>query len=413
MTRRGTPFAQMATVPLTVPLSVPVPIAFVMTSFEPGGTERQMIELARRLDRGRWTVHVACFRSGGAWFDRVKEAARSVVEFPVATFKTPRAVGEMWSFGRWCRAQRIAVVHTTELYSNIFGLPGAAMGGVAVRIANRREINPDKSAGQLALQRAAYSFAHKVVANSQAAADRLMRERVPAHRVAVVPNGLDSLDGVDRFDGAHVRPIGAAGTRRKVVVVANLRPEKGHDVLIDAAADILRRFPDARFEMVGGGPLLDTLIARARQRNVLHAFAFRGHCDDVRARLDAADIFVLPSRSEAFPNAVLEAMAAGLPVVASAVGGIRELIHDGETGLLVPPDNPSSLAVQICRLMETPDAGAALGAAARRRAVGRYSFERMVAAFEQIYVSELTRRGVVSAARLSAQATSLDPSVTR
>ncbi|HEV3061547.1 MAG TPA: glycosyltransferase family 4 protein [Vicinamibacterales bacterium] len=386
-------------VPFPVTLMVPVPIAFVMTSFEPGGTERQMIELARRLDRGRWTVHVACFRSGGAWFDRVKEAARSVVEFPVATFKTPRAVGEMWSFGRWCRAQRIRVVHTTELYSNIFGLPGAAMGGVAVRIGNRREINPDKSAGQLAMQRAAYSFAHKVVANSHAAADRLIRERVPAHRVAIVPNGLDT---------APVRPVSATAARRKVVVVANLRPEKGHDVLIDAAADILRRFPDARFDVVGGGPLLDPLIARARQRSVLNAFAFRGHCDDVRARLDAADIFVLPSRSEAFPNAVLEAMAAGLPIVASAVGGMCELIQDGETGLLVPPDNPSVLAAQICRLMESPDAGTALGAAARRHAVGRYSFERMVAAFEQIYVSELTRRSGVSVARPR-----LDPSVTR
>src|SRR3954469_25314330 len=127
-----------------------------MTSFEPGGTERQMIELLRRLDRRRWTVHVATFRPGGEWFSRVADAAASVTAFPLATFAGAHAARQLWAFAGWCRERRIAVLHTTELYSNIFGLPGAALGGVPVRIANRREINPDKSAGQIAAQRAAY-----------------------------------------------------------------------------------------------------------------------------------------------------------------------------------------------------------------------------------------------------------------
>ena len=356
-----------------------------MSSFDPGGTERQMIELVRRLDRSRWTVHIATFHARGGWFDRVAEAAESVTEFPITTFRSPQAARRLWAFAGWCRARRIAVLHTTELYSNMFGLPGGALAGVPVRIGNRREINPDKSAAQIALQRAAYGVAHKVVANSQAAADRLRLERVPAHKVSVVANGLDC----DSYTRHAFRPL-----PRKVLVVANLRPEKGHDVLIDAAAIVLRRFPDATFEAVGGGPELQTLLARAAARGVRHALSFLGHQDDVPARLAAGDIFVLPSRSEAFPNAVLEAMASGLPIVASSVGGILELIHDNQTGLLVPPGDPEALADRICRVMADAALGTRLGDAARAEVTARYSFDRMIAAFESIYLTELARRGM-------------------
>ena len=368
--------------------TAPLPIAVLMTRFEPGGTERQMTELIRRLDPSRWLVHVACFEARGGWLPRVAEAAASIEEFPVTSLKSPRTARHLVNFAAWCRANRIAVVHTAELYSNIFGLPAAALAGVPVRIGNRREINPDKSRTQIAMQRAAYGFAHKIVANSRAAAHRLLFERVPAHKIAVVANGLD----FERVQQRQSRP-----TLRKVIVVANLRPEKGHEVLIDAAADVLQRFPDAMFEIVGGGPERDSLVARAAARGMTQAFAFLGHRDDVPARLAGADIFVLPSRSEAFPNAVLEAMAAGLPIVASGVGGILELIDDGKTGLLVPPGEPQPLAERICRLMADPASAAALGDAAREEARARYSFDRMVAAFESIYLNELARRGLVAA----------------
>lgn len=367
---------------------MPVPIAFFMSSFDPGGTERQMIELMRRLDRHRWTVHVATFHARGAWWPRVAEAAESVAEFPIATFRSREAGRQLWAFARWCRLRRIAVLHSTELYSNIFGLPGAALARVPVRIGNRREINPDKSVSQIVMQRAAYGVAHKVVANSRAAADRLRLERVPAYKIRIIANGLDLTCG-ERLD--------RRSPPRRIVVVANLRPEKGHDVLIDAATEVLQRFPDARFDLVGGGPEQRTLLARAEARGVLHAFSFLGHQDDVPARLAAADIFVLPSRSEAFPNAVLEAMASGLPVVASAVGGIPELINDDQTGLLVPPGNAVALASRLCRLMADPALAASLGDAARAHTQAHYSFDRMVSAFESLYATELARHRVAPA----------------
>jgi L-malate glycosyltransferase len=361
----------------------PLRIAFVMSSFEPGGTERQMIELLRRLDRRRWEVHLASLRSSGAWFGRAAEAAASVAVFPVTSFKDLRTCSQLLRFSRWCRDRDIAVVHTAQLPSNIFGLIGAALGGVPVRIGNRRNINPDHSPAEIAAQRVAYACAHKIVANSPAAAERLAREHVSRSTIAVVPNGIEIN-----------RAVRAAGRRapRRVVMVANLRRVKGHDVLIEAAAQVLARVPDATFDIVGGGPLLDSLREMTRQRGVARAFTFFGHQDDVAGRLAEADIFTLPSRSEAMPNALLEAMAAGLPVVASAVGGIRQIVADGRTGLLVPPDDPAALASRLLELMQETALAAALGAAARVEVAARYSFEAMVAAFEAVYVAELRQR---------------------
>jgi len=367
----------------------PLPVAVVMTSFDPGGTERQMIELIRRLDPSRWRIHLACFVGRGAWFHKAAEVAASVAEFPVTSFKNPSTFKHIWAFSRWCLDKRIAVVHTTEFYSNTFGLPGAALAGVPARIGSRRGLNPDKSRAQIALQRAAYACAHTIVANSRAAAECLLTERVAADKVIVVSNGLDLH---------RVLPHRPRRTPRKVVVVANLRREKGHDVLIDAAVDVLARVPDATFELVGDGGERDKLVARARARGVLHAFTLLGHRDDVAERLADADIFVLPSRSEALPNAVIEAMEAGLPIVASAVGGILELIDDGRTGLLAAPGDARALGDRIGQLMLDPVLARRLGAAACESARARYSFERMVSAFERVYLNQLLRRGIVPAA---------------
>ena len=366
----------------------PVNIGFVMTSCDAGGTERQMIELVRRLNPERWHVHVACIHARGAWFRRMAESAATVSEFPLKSFKRPDTMRQARAFMRWCREHGIVIVHTSDLYSNIFALPPAAFANVPVRIANRREINPDRSIGHIVLQRAAYECAHKIVANSRAAADRLRREGVPARKVATVSNGVDRRVFV---------PHPARPKLRRVVVVANLRPEKRHDVLIDAAPEILRHFPEARFDIVGSGPELRALQSRTVDQGVAHAFAFLGHEEDVAARLRTADIFVLPSQSEAFPNAVLEAMSAGLPIVASGVGGMLELIDDHRTGLLVPPGDPHALARGICRLMADQPLGMRLGEAASVEVRGRYSFDRMTAAFEAIYLSELARRRMISA----------------
>ena len=365
-----------------------LPIALVMSSFEPGGTERQMIELVRRLDRSKWDVHVACLRTHGRWFHRVAEAARCET-FPIASLKRLSTLDRLRDFAQWCRERRLAVVHACDMPSNIFGLTGAALARVPVRVGTRREIIAGRSFTELSMQRAAYTLAHVIVANARAAAERLRVEHVPAGKIVVIPNGLETPHGTGRTRRAPLR---------RVVMVANLRAEKGHGVLIEAAARVVAAIPDATFAVVGGGPERARLEALVRELGVADAFTFAGHVDNVWAHLEAADIFVLPSTSEAFPNSVLEAMAAGLPVVASTVGGIPEMVRDGVTGRLVPPRDSGRLAECLLAIMLEPGAAIQMGNAARADVASRFSFDRMVAGFERVYLAQLAHKGVALAA---------------
>jgi glycosyltransferase involved in cell wall biosynthesis len=366
-----------------VKLRPQVPVAIFLTSFDPGGTERQMVELARTLDPSQFTVHLACFKRQGAWLARAAERA-SVDEFPLKGFARPGAVRCARQFARWCRDRGILVLQTCDFYANVVGLLAGAWARVPVRIGSRREINADKTAAQIRLQRFAYSMAHKVVANSTAAANAVAREGVPAGRIEIIRNGLDisSIPARQR----------ARGAPRTVVTVGNLRAEKRHEVLLSAMRTVTARHPDARLLIVGAGPRRRALQALATDWGLTSFVQFLGHRDDIGAALNAADIFALPSRTEASPNAVIEAMAAGLPVVATAVGGVPELVAHGETGLLVPVEDAAAFARALLQLMDDPAAAERMGVTARRRAVERHSFDRMTRAFEQLYLSQLEAR---------------------
>ena len=346
-----------------------------------------MTELIRRLDPTRYAVHVVCFDTRGAWLPRVDDAV-SVTPFPIAGFGRPGTLRQLFRFARWCRQHRIAVIQTCDLYSNIFGLIGAALAGVPVRVGSRRELNPDKSPRQIRLQRFAYRFATHIVANSPAAEKILQAEGVAAGHVTLIPNGVD----VASFSVHEPR-----GSLREVITVANLRAEKSHETLIAAAAKLAPSHPSLRFTVVGAGSRRGELEALARARGVENIVEFLGHRDDVPALLAAADLFVLPSRSEAFPNGAIEAMAAGLPVIASGVGGLLDLIEHDRTGVLVPPCNPDAVADAIASLVADPARAHRLGANARAEVVKRYSFDRMTHSFEELYETGLRERHVLRA----------------
>jgi glycosyltransferase involved in cell wall biosynthesis len=353
-----------------------IPVGIFLTSFDPGGTERQMVELVRRLPPDRFAVHVACFHRRGAWRPRVEERAASIAVFPIDGFVSVGTARQLRAFARWCRDRRLVVLQACDFYANVFGLTGAALARVPVRLGARRDVNPGRTRGRLALQRLSYRFAHVVVANSHAAAAAVVRDGVSPRRITIIPNGLDA----DRFSSLRsARPV------RTIVTVANLRPEKDHRTLLAAARRLLPRHPQLRFQLVGDGPLRAELEREAERLGLSHAVEFLGHREDVPALLAAADLFVLPSRTEAFPNGVLEAMAAGLPAVACRVEGLIELVTDA-TGTLVPAADPAALAAAIERYVSDPSLAAGSGAAGRAHVVERFSFDAMVSAFERLYI---------------------------
>ena len=382
-----------------------VSVAIFLTRFEPGGTERQMTELIRRLDRSRFRVHVACFEKRGAWLPRIAERAASIVEFPIRGFARPATLAALLRFAKWCRHERIDVVQTCDLYANVFGLPAAALAGVPVRIGSRRELNPDKTPGQIRLQRQAYRCATTVVANSVAARDFLLEEGLAAESIAVISNGVDHDSTATATPDVWLPALAGRlpeKPRTRVKTLANLRPEKSNETLI-AAADLLASdFPDVEFQIVGDGPRRAELEGLVRAHGLERRVQFLGHREDVAQLLAEADIFVLPSRSEAFPNGAIEAMAAGLPVVASATGGLLDLIEHGHTGLLFEPGNPAALADALRHLFTDRGIASAIGQRAQTQVRQRYSFERMVRSFEDLYLASLPAHSLAGAQRARA-----------
>lgn len=346
-----------------------------------------MTELICRLDRRLFEVHVACLSGRGALRARLETASLTPTEFPLRSLKSVDTCRQLRRFVRWCRDHHIRVVHACDFYSNVFALPAATLARVPIRIGSRRDVTiPDRSPGQMLLQRLCYQLAHRVIANSSAAAERLIDEGVHPRKIATIANGLD----IDRFavPKQEARPRAA----RIVTTVANLRPGKGHDVLLKAAARLVRRVPDIRFRIIGDGPRRRDLERQTAALRIASHVDFLGYRSDVPELLRSSDIFALPSFMEASPNALIEAMAASVPIVATRVGGIPEAIEHERNGILVPPGDDRALAAGIARLMKRPQIAARLADAARQTAASRFSFDRMVSEFQQLYFDELAAR---------------------
>jgi glycosyltransferase involved in cell wall biosynthesis len=341
-----------------------------------------MCELICRIDPARFDLHVACLGREGSLYDRVAAAA-PVTEFPIRGLITAGAARQAARFAAWCRTRNIAVMHACDFYANVFALAPAAVAGIAVRIGSRRDVSiPERTAAQARVQRLAYRCAHRVVTNSGAAAARLVEEGVASERITLIANGID----MSQYAGA---PDVSA---RTITTVAHLRPGKGIDVLLDAAALLCREVPDVLFRIAGDGGLRASLEARRARLGLEARVQFLGHVADVPTLLGRGGIFAFPSLMEASPNAVIEAMSAGLPVVATNVGGIPEVVEHDRNGLLVPAGDPAALASALRNLLGDAPRCRRLGAAARATIGERFSHERMVDAFHTLYLSELGRR---------------------
>lgn len=223
-----------------------------------------------------------------------------------------------------------------------------------------------------------------VLTVSRATALLLRRAGVPERRIRVLPNGVDTAVWRPRDPGA-VRPPGLPADGRLLVSAARLSPDKDFASLVTAFTAVASGVPDVHLLIAGDGPEregLERLRAASPASARIHLL---GHRDDLPAVLGYADAFVLSSRAEGMPNSVLEAMASGLPVVATRVGGVEELVGDGAEALLVPPGDAVRLAEALSRVLGDPSLGRRLGASARRRAEAEFSFTDRVRRLEAIY----------------------------
>jgi glycosyltransferase involved in cell wall biosynthesis len=345
-----------------------------------GGTEGQFVELARGLDRSRWDVDVACMRAEGPLRDRLEAVGIQPWSCGRGSLKSPGFIAGVLDLARHLRSRRVRIVHCFDFYSNVQAVPAARLARVPVVIASQRDLGDLRPRYQQRVQRTMLRLATHVLVNSEAIAERLAGTRAGrSGRISVIRNGVD----LSRFKPASA--LASGGTATLVGALANLRPEKGLLQLVEAAALVKTVAPEARFSIWGEGPLRAEIEAHGRALGVSDIVRLNGSTREPENALRQCGVFVLPSLSEACSNVVLEAMATGLPVVATRVGGTPALIEEGRTGLLVPPGDPRSLADEIVRLLRAPDMAARLGAAARAHALAEFGMPRMLERVETLY----------------------------
>src|SRR2546425_4068726 len=356
-------------------------ILLIGDSLNVGGTEGQFVEIACGLDRSRWDVHLTCNRAVGPLRARIEATGQSVWSCGPGSFKSPRFARALWRLARYLRAHRIRVVHAFDFYSDILGVIAARLARVPTVIASQRELGDLRTPLERRFYRLAMRLADYVLVNTEAVAERLRlaRDLVP-ERIIVIPNGVDAV----RFSPAPIPPR-RLSEHVRVGTLAHLRPEKGLEHLVRAMALVRERHPGHRLAIWGDGPLRADLERLIAEVGLNGSAGLRGPTSEPETALGTMDIFVQPSLSEACSNVLLEAMASGLPVVATRVGGNPALVDDEVTGLLVPPGDAAALAKAIIRLADDPVLAERLGTRAREVVRSHFSLDRMLSRVQALY----------------------------
>jgi glycosyltransferase involved in cell wall biosynthesis len=351
-----------------------------------GGAQESYTGLLLRLDRSRYEVRALSLSSGSA-VHRLRRLGLSVEVLD--TEEDERAVRELAAY---LRREEIDLVHAHMYRAEVIGTRAAVAARTPVIMATVHSSRV-RSAADVEALAALTPHMDRLIVPSASIQAKVIREGRGGAEFSVIPNGIDLSRFSTPAPPCSLRDdFGIPCDAFLAGVVARLEPEKGHAYLIDAWPRVLSRVPDAWLAIVGEGSEADALQARARG---LEHIVFTGRRDDISAVTADLSVAVLPSLREAQGISILEAMARCRPVVASAVGGIPEVITSGVDGLLVPPASPADLADAIVSLARSPELRERLGRAGRATVVERFSIDAQVRRTEEVYDEELLRAGVL------------------
>jgi len=359
-----------------------------------GGTETQMVQTALRLRSTSHRVTVGCLHAKGPLLEVLQQADIPVVEFcKKKTLLSVNGVYQLMRLALFLRQGQFHVIHAHDLWANLLGVPAGRLARTPVIISSRRYLadldwyTPWRNK----IIRTIYRLSTHVIVNSASVRQLLVeRDRLPAEKIHVIYNGVD----VDRFAGVRGDREGLLGSfgsgSKLIAVVANMYSRvKGHACLIEAASIVCRAVPSAKFVLIGDGAERPKLEQQVRQAGLEENFLFVGCRQDVPELLACCDVSVLPSEAEAMPNSVLESMAAGLPVVATRVGGTPEIIVDGVDGLLVPPQDSQALAQAMLHILQDADFARRLSRSGQEKMQTHFGFDRLIAELEQLYSNSM------------------------
>jgi len=374
-------------------------IAHLIESDGPGGAEHVVVQLATAFQAaGAWNVAFLP-ANGEGWLARQLEGSGVTIEY--LRLERPISPAYARSLEAALRRHRVTVAHSHEFTMAVYGAWASWRAGIPhVITMHGGRYYAARLRRRLAL-RAAIARSARTAAVSLRLARDLSRDLwIPPARILTIPNGV-----------RHVRPqrvalrdeLSLGPGDRLLVSVGNLYPVKGHQHLIDALARLAERHPQLHLAIAGRGELEGALAARARDHGLQGRVHLLGLRSDIPALLAAADLFVLPSLSEGLPLALLEAMFAGCPIVASDVGEVSAALADGRAGILVEPGHPAALAAAIDGLLNDPNRARVLGEGARARATMEYGIGQMSRRYLEAYDHALRRRPDTRSVRVDAE----------
>ncbi len=365
-----------------------------------GGLPRVVETLSTHLDPDRYEVEVFCLREGGPLKERL---AQRGIETYVMDRPPTRLRADYFTAGRvraHMAARRPAIVHTHNTEPFLEGGLGAKMAGVPILVhTDHARDFPDKWR-YMFLERLMSFFADAVVAVSDDGLENLHRYvKIPRSKLSTILNGVDGGELSDERDvGGWRQRLGIESDAPVIGLGARFSDQKGITYLLDAMPSVLEEYPNTHLVLAGYGELEGALKRQSSQLGLDERVHFPGKVDSMSELLTAFDIFALPSIWEGLPMAILESMAARVPIVATEVGGVGAALTDGESGILVPPADPAAFADGLKRALASRELRAGLAAEARRTFDERFSADAMARGYAELYESLLEKRGLESAA---------------
>jgi L-malate glycosyltransferase len=362
-----------------------IPGVFLMTdSFDTGGSERQFAALARSLDPALYRLHIGCLQKKGGFLD----GFRDVVEFsPGGNFYNLHSLRTGLRLVRYLNRSRISIAHAFDFYTNLALIPAARLARVPIVIGSQRQLGDLLTPAKSRAQRAVLRWCDRVVCNSHAAAYRLTEQGIAKHRVVVIHNGYPPETFMPAAPALPRQP-----TLLRIGMIARMNTaSKNHRMFLRVAARLSDRFRKLEFVLVGDGPLRPELEQLANTLGIARQCRFLGDRKDIPAILASVDVSVLPSGSESLSNVIIESMAAGIPVVASCVGGNPELINNSR-GILVAPGDEKSLAACLESLLDNSSLRAELGRNAKEFAKKHFTLAEMRKCHEDLYADLLAEK---------------------
>ncbi len=368
----------------------------MINSLETGGTERQFVEVARSLRNDGLQVHLGCLIKKGSFL----EGLGDIYQAPLGgSLYGLRSLQSRWQLMRHLRESNVAVAHSFDFYANLMLIPAARLARVPVVIGSHRQLGDLLTPNQFRAQLAMFRLCDRVVCNSRAAADRLAQAGLPERKLVVVGNGLPAsafaktAPALPRRDGIL-----------RVGMIARMNAAyKNHSIFLRAATRVRQKISNLEVVLVGDGPLRPELEREAAELGLQDRVIFLGDRRDIPATLAGMDLSVVPSASESLSNVMLESMAAGIPVVASAVGGNVELAGDGRA-VLVPPGDEEALATEMERVLSDQKFRSEMGWKARQFAQENFSMERVRRQYSAVYAEVLGGRSKTASKAASKRA---------